>query len=93
MLSAFELVSQSCSTYDVEYFDQLIPYKDSPTDAQEELKADGTQESGEDVTGLLREREELLLRLREVDTELNKCRAAFTSAIWELSDLSAPVGD
>ncbi|KAL7060601.1 hypothetical protein AAHC03_010062 [Spirometra sp. Aus1] len=90
---AFELVSQSCSTYNVEEFEQLIPYKDSPADVQEELKADAAQEAGEDIAGLLREREELLVRLRDVDTELNRCRSAFNSAIWELNDLSAPVGD
>ncbi|BHF73176.1 hypothetical protein SprV_0401625300 [Sparganum proliferum] len=90
---AFELVSRSCSTYNVEEFEQLIPYKDSPADVQGELKADAAQEAGEDIAGLLREREELLMRLRDVDTELNRCRSAFNSAIWELNDLSAPVGD
>ncbi|VDN38230.1 unnamed protein product [Dibothriocephalus latus] len=93
---AFELVSESCSTYNIEDFEQLIPYKDSPADGepQGELKSDVVQPAeGEDMAGLIRERDELLGRLRDVDTELNKCRAAFTSAIWELNDLSAPVGD
>ncbi|EUB59469.1 hypothetical protein EGR_05619 [Echinococcus granulosus] len=81
----FNTVSEACSLFGIDNPEDIIPYVDAP-----EVSANSSI-NNENALQLKVEREILLKKIAEVDSELLRYREVLTSALWELNDSMYPV--
>uniref|UniRef100_A0A5K3F5N4 DUF1713 domain-containing protein n=1 Tax=Mesocestoides corti TaxID=53468 RepID=A0A5K3F5N4_MESCO len=84
---AFTSVAEACSRYNIKDSEDIIPYVDAVGDTEHQNLMDGDK-----FVELRKQRDVLQEQIAEADDELDRCKEALVSALWELNDLTYPVG-